>query len=156
MRRKDREITDPDQIRQIIQASLCCRLGFCDRGQAHIVPMNFGYEEENGRQIFYFHSAAEGRKIDLIGGGASVGFELDTNFQLHPAEKACEFSAAFQSVIGTGHISIVEDEAQKRHGLQCIMAHLSGRDGWDFSQEMVDRIAVLQLEVEMLSCKEHK
>ena len=45
MRRKDREITDPGKIREIIAACDCCRLGFCDGGRAYIVPLDFGFVE---------------------------------------------------------------------------------------------------------------
>ena len=66
MRRKDREVTDAGKIREAIEASHCCRLGFYDEGEVYIVPMNFGYTEEEEKRIFYFHSAKEGRKVDLI------------------------------------------------------------------------------------------
>ena len=75
MRRTDREITDAEKITQIIQTCHCCRLGFCDNGAVYIVPLNFGYAEENGKRVFYFHSAKSGRKLDLIAGTPSVGFE---------------------------------------------------------------------------------
>ena len=68
MRRTDREITDAEKITQIIQTCHCCRLGFCDNGAVYIVPLNFGYAEENGKRVFYFHSAKSGRKLDLIAG----------------------------------------------------------------------------------------
>ena len=80
MRRTDREITDAEKITQIIQTCHCCRLGFCDNGAVYIVPLNFGYAEENGKRVFYFHSAKSGRKLDLIAGAPSVGFELDVNY----------------------------------------------------------------------------
>lgn len=60
MRRTDREITDAEKITQIIQTCHCCRLGFCDNGAVYIVPLNFGYAEENGKRVFYFHSAKAG------------------------------------------------------------------------------------------------
>ncbi len=53
MRRTDREITDAEKITQIIQTCHCCRLGFCDNGAVYIVPLNFGYAEENGKRVFY-------------------------------------------------------------------------------------------------------
>ena len=52
MRRTDREITDAEKITQIIQTCHCCRLGFCDNGAVYIVPLNFGYAEENGKRVF--------------------------------------------------------------------------------------------------------
>lgn len=42
MRRKDREITEPAKIREIIEASHCCRLGFFDGKEVYIVPLSFG------------------------------------------------------------------------------------------------------------------
>ena len=64
MRRKNREVTDRARIEEIIRSCHVCRLGFVDDGRAYIVPMNFGYVEEDGKYVFYFHSAKEGRKID--------------------------------------------------------------------------------------------
>ena len=86
MRRKDREITDFKQIMEIIDRCDCCRVGFCDDGQVYIVPLNFGYAEENGKLTFYFHGAKEGRKIDLIGKAPKVGFEMDTDHKLNEGE----------------------------------------------------------------------
>lgn len=155
MRRTDREVTDPEKIRRIISDAHCCRLGFSDHGSVYIVPMSFGFEEAEGNRIFYFHSAKSGRKVDLIGQGTRVGFELDTGYSLNPGAEACKFSASFQSVIGVGTISPVEDLPGKIYALQQIMDHYSRKDAWDFSPAMLDRIAVFKLEAEELSCKEH-
>ncbi len=151
MRRKDREITDIAKIEQIINACDCCRLGFCDEGGAYIVPLNFGYA--NG--TFYFHGAYEGRKIDLIRKTSSAGFELDTGHKLNTGENACSFAFAFQSVIGRGFVSIVRDIAEKKGGLQLIMAHYSERNDFQFSDEMADSVCVFKLHVETMTCKEH-
>ena len=104
MRRQDREVTDPGKIDRVIAACHCCRLGFCDQGKAYIVPLNFGYAVEDGKYVFYFHGAKEGRKIDLIRAGGTVGFELDTHYKLNEGDSACAYSARFQSVIGTGSV----------------------------------------------------
>ena len=97
MRRTDREITDAEKITQIIQTCHCCRLGFCDNGAVYIVPLNFGYAEENGKRVFYFHSAKSGRKLDLIAGTPSVGFELDVRKPagIPPGFKALSARGAF-------------------------------------------------------------
>lgn len=60
MRRKDREITDPERIRDIVERCACCRIGFYDNGEVYIVPLNFGYEIGEHGYVFYFHGAAEG------------------------------------------------------------------------------------------------
>lgn len=155
MRRKDREVTDNGKINEIISNCHCCRLGFYDDGQVYIVPLNFGYKEKEGVRTFYFHGAKEGRKIDLISKTQSAGFELDTDYKLHEGETACQYSARFQSIIGTGRVSFIEDMAEKESALQAIMLHNSGRDDWDFSDSMINSICAFKLEVEEISCKEH-
>lgn len=86
MRRKDREVTDEARIDEIISRCNCCRIGFNDSGEVYIVPLNFGYVKQDGRRTFYFHSAKDGRKIDLVKDGYEVGFEMDCGYELHPGE----------------------------------------------------------------------
>lgn len=156
MRRKDREITDPEKIREIIADCQCCRVAFCDQGKAYIVPLSFGYTEQDGKFVFYFHSAQEGRKLDLIRRTGYAGFEMDTHYKLNESETACGWSARFRSVIGGGRVSIVEAETEKREGLQFIMGHLTGKDQWEFDENMLKAVCVFKLEVEELACKEHQ
>lgn len=156
MRRKDREITDPMKIKEIISDCQCCRLAFCDQGKAYIVPLSFGCAEQDGKLVFYFHSAQEGRKIGLIRQTGYAGFEMDTHYKLNESEQACGYSARFRSVIGGGRVSIVETEAEKREGLQTIMRHLTGKGQWEFDEKMLKVVCVFKLEVEELACKEHQ
>lgn len=155
MRRSDREVTDPKQIRDIIDHCTCCRLGFWDGQEVYILPLNFGYEEADGKRVFYFHSAKEGRKIDLIAKAPRVGFELDTNYKLNEAETACGHSARFQSIIGTGTVRFVTEEDERRSALCSLMRHNTGRADWAFTSEMLNAVAVYRLDVETLSAKKH-
>lgn len=156
MRRKDREVRDEALISEIIRQCHCCRLGFCEDGEAYIVPLNFGCKQEAGERSFYFHSAGEGRKIDLIRKAGVVGFEMDTGYCLNEGEIACAYSAAFQSIIGRGRVSFVETMQEKQAALQCIMHHSTGRDDWFFSDDMLHQVCVFKLEVIELSCKVHE
>lgn len=155
MRRKDREITDFAKIQQIILNCNCCRIGFNDDGNVYIVPLNFGYLFENEKHIFYFHSAKDGRKIELIKQNPYVGFELDTNYKLNTADIACAYSARFQSIIGDGEISFIENSDEKIKGLTEIMKHNTGKIEWTFSEEILKEVCVFKLIVKNLSCKEH-
>ena len=114
MRRKDREVSDKEKIRRIISECYCCRLGFNDNGEIYIIPLNFGFDFKDERLTFYFHGAKEGRKIDLIKKTTSVGFELDTNYRLEKGNIACEYTAGFQSIIGTGEICLIEEKEEKK------------------------------------------
>ena len=48
MRRKDREVTDRNQIAAIMDSCDTCRLGLTDGQVPYIVPLSFGYEWPDG------------------------------------------------------------------------------------------------------------
>ncbi|MDE5820191.1 MAG: pyridoxamine 5'-phosphate oxidase family protein [Lachnospiraceae bacterium] len=156
MRRNDREVTDLMKIENIISRCTCCRIGFHDEGEVYIVPLSFGYAAKGDTYIFYFHGAKEGRKIDLIKKNPVVGFEMDTNYALNEADLACGYSARFQSIIGSGVISIVSEIEEKKSGLSLIMEHHTGKQDWNFDEKKVNAVTVFKLEVTKMSCKEHE
>ena len=153
MRRKDREVKDKALIEQFIAKEQIIRIAFYDNGDLYIVPLNYGFIYENNKYVFYFHGAKAGRKFELSKSSPMVGFEIDGEYELLQADVACKNSAKFQSVIGTGRLSIIEDYEEKIKGLNVLMNHISGKSEWDYSKDMVNAVAVFRLEVDKLSCK---
>lgn len=156
MRRKDREVTDKQKIEEIIASCDCCRIGFWDKEEVYIVPLNFGYTKQDGQYTFYFHGAKEGRKFDLLQSAPRVGFEMDTGYALVPGEDAASCSARFQSIIGNGVAEIVQEPSERIAGLSAIMRHYTGENITDFPKSALDATCVCKLTVESLSCKEHE
>ena len=157
MRRRDREITDNEKIKEIIKACDCCRLGLNDNGKVYIVPLNFGFTEENEKYTFYFHGAKTGRKLDIIKQNNYAGFEFDTNHEIYTkGDKACDYTARFQSIIGNGKITIIENSNEKMKALLELMKHNTGKSEWEFDERMIKAVTVFKLEVEEMSCKEHE
>lgn len=155
MRRKDREVLDPALIKEIIEKCDCCRLGFYDEGEIYILPLSFGYSEQGDEKIFYFHGAKLGRKVDLVSKSPQVGFELDTYYKLQEDENPCEYSARFQSIIGTGQVMPIENKEEKIIALKSIMVHTSQKDHWEFTEAMINSVFVFKLLVKEMSCKYH-
>lgn len=154
MRRKDREVTDPVKIREILNKCTHCRLGLWDGEEVYIVPMNFGWEESEGAYTLFFHCAGVGRKLDILRANPKAGFQMDTDFELRPHELACEHSAGFASIIGTGTVAFASTPEEKRAGLTSIMNHTTGRKReWTFPDASVNRVTVLKMKVEKLSAK---
>lgn len=154
MRRSDRAVTDPARILEIVAACTCCRLGLCDEGRAYVVPLNFGFVERDGHYTLYFHSAMEGRKIDLIRKTGWAAFEMDRGHELVPGASSHQCSARYQCVMGGGPVALLENREEKKAGLAALMLHDTGTDQWEFEDAMVDKTAVIRLEVEELTAKE--
>ncbi len=152
MRRKDREITDKKRIEEFIAREQILRIAFYDEGDIYIVPLNYGYSFDE-QYTFYFHGAKAGRKYELAKSRPSVGFEIDGNYTLLESEEACDFSATFQSVVGMGKFSLVEDIDEKIVGLNTIMKQTTSKGDWHYSNEMLEAVAVFRLDVDKLSCK---
>lgn len=155
MIRKDREITDINQIYKIMDNCICCRLGFYDESEVYIVPLNFGYEHTNTSTVLYFHGAKVGKKINLISKVPSVGFEMDTDYKLNEGETACAYSAKFKSIIGTGKASFIKDKDEKEKALKAIMYHNTNKNEWQFTDTMLNSVCVFKVVVDKLSCKSH-
>ena len=157
MRRKDREVTDLSQLEKIIQQCDCIHLGLLDGDSPYVVPMNFGYERAGDQFTFYMHAASEGKKLSLIKANPNASFCMDTGHGLVKGEVPCSWSFLYESVMGRGRINLVQEPEEKRRGLQAAMAHYSGsRELLEFPDAMMNRVAILKLEAENLTGKQHK
>ena len=100
MRRKDREITDFNEIIEIIRKCDCCRLAFNDKDFPYIVPLNFGLHVDGDKVELYFHCAKEGTKLDLIRQDNRATFEMDCGHRFIMYEERMSCTMGYESVIG--------------------------------------------------------
>ncbi|NLK87907.1 MAG: pyridoxamine 5'-phosphate oxidase family protein [Clostridiaceae bacterium] len=128
MRRKDREVTDINDISSIIDKCKVCHLGMIDKGTPYVVPLNFGYLIDGDSLTLYFHSAKEGRKIDILNDNTSVCFEMSCEGELGLSENPCNSGYYYESVIGFGHAQFVGDIDEKCMSLSLLMKHQSNQD----------------------------
>ena len=112
MRRFDKLITDSQIIEKILNESSICRIGFSIDGEAHIVPVNFGYRDNK----LFIHSATGGSKIDFIKKNNRVCFEMELDHEIITGKAACDWTTKYRSIIGYGDISIIDDSSQKNSG----------------------------------------
>ena len=156
MRRQDRKVTDETVVQSVLDQAEVVHIGLYDKGQVYVVPLNYGWSEEEGKYTLYCHSAHEGRKIDLISNGACVGFSMECGVKVVGAPAACDFSTCYKSIIGDGQASLVQTLEEKRAGMQAIMAHYAHQEHWDFPEPLLKQIQVIRIKVENLSCKVHR
>ena len=145
MRRKDREVTDLQQIEQIIAGCKVCHVAMADQGMPYIVPMNFGHEMAGDELALYFHCAKEGRKLDILKKNDNVCFELCIEGEpVYAKETPCNSGYYYQSVIGNGKMEIVSDVQEKCKGLSLLLKQVAEAEVV-FGKEQADTVCVLKI-----------
>ena len=152
MRRNEREITSRADIDAVIRRCQVCRLGLADGGEPYVVPLCFGYDGGT----LYFHAARDGRKLDLMRRNSRVCFESDIVEEIIEASTACGWGMQFQSVLGTGTASTVEDPEEKRRALALIMTQYAGDRPFTFPEEAIDGTAVFLVKIDSIAGKQSK
>ena len=148
MRKKDREITDIDEIERIIKKAIRCRIGLVDNDEPYVVPVSFGYE----RNALYFHSALEGRKVELIKKNNKICFEIDTDVEVVKGKKPCAWTMKYRSVIGVGRAYILGNDEEKSHGLKLIMRQYT-EGNFSFPKSALDSVLVVRVDIESITGK---
>lgn len=148
MRRKEREVVDKEEIFEIIDRCDVVHLAMVDEGKPYVVALNFGYERVGDELVLYFHSAGEGKKMDILQKNPSVYFEMDCGHQLVPGtkENPCAYGWKYQSVMGSGEVEFIHDHQEKTRVLNLLVQH-GGRiaDSFEYPEAMLDRVAIYQV-----------
>lgn len=152
MRRKDREITDMNEILSIIGKCEVCRLALFDEEYPYILPLNFGYSYENNQLKLYFHGAKEGKKLDLIARNPRAAFEMDCSHELVTGPEACDYSMNYESVCGNGIITPL-DQNRTEYALRMLMKQYTEDSSLMFNAAYLKAVAVFELSVENITCK---
>ena len=148
MRRKDRQVSDPGEIFDMVYRCQVLRLALPDNDAPYVVPLSFGVEQKDDKLVFYTHGAKIGRKMELIGEGVTVGVELDRFLGYGGAGP--HSTAYYESIVGAGRAELVEGE-EAVHGLGLLMEHC-GREKQDFTS-CLPHTAVLRITVDSYSAK---
>ncbi len=148
MRRNDKEIKDTREMESIINRSDVCRIALCENNSPYIVPVCFGYRDN----CLYFHSAASGKKIDIIKKNNRVCFEFDIHGELIKSKNPCDWDVKYCSVIGSGRAFIIEEFEGKTKALNIIAGHYSS-DTFEYLKNSVDNATVIKVEIENITGK---
>ncbi len=153
MRRTEREMTDPEQIRDVLRGAKYVSLALCRENEPYIVTMNYGYDEP--QNALYMHCAQEGLKLEFIAQNPTVcGTAIEDRGYLHG-----ECAHAFRSVVFWGEIHVVEELEEKKHALQVMLDHLEDdpvrvRAEQLKTDKAYERVAILRLDMRDISGKE--
>jgi len=148
MRRKDREITDINEKLTIIQKCKVCRIGLSENNFPYVIPLNYGYTFEKEILTLFFHSAPEGKKLDIIKKNNDACFEIDCDSKLIEGEQACNYGYAYKSIIGFGKIEIIENPDEKIYALNMLMKHQTEKDiAHKFTNDQIKNVCAYKMVV---------
>ena len=151
MRLSKKEVTELSAIEKILRTGKTCQLAFTAEPAPYLVTLNYGYHDG----ALYFHSAAEGRKIDLIKENREVSFTVALDLGLVKGAIACDWSVRFQSVVGHGKISLLESPEEKRQGLDLFMGQYSDAE-FSYPDKMIQATAVFKLVINEMTVKQSR
>jgi len=155
MRRKDREITAIDDKIAVLAQCKVCRLGLSENNYPYIIPLNYGYVYEDSKLTLFFHSAKEGKKIEIIQKNNNACFEIDCDEKLIEGEKACNYSYEFKSIIGFGKIEFLKTTDEKIKALNLLMKHQTGKEiEYKFTENELDKVCIYKMLVEEFTGKQ--
>ncbi len=150
MRRKDKQVSDPNVILGVFSSGKVCRLAMVEDGEPYVVPVNYGYADN----ALHIHSAAVGRKIDILKRHGRVCFEIESPVEIVEHTEPCQWGARARSLVGYGTAEIVTDPHDKRHSLDVIMQHYGRLGANAYDPKQLESVVVIRVAIESVTCKQ--
>ena len=139
MRRRDREVTDSNEIIHILDTGKVLHLGLVDQGKPYIVPMNYGY-------------ILEGDKLDIIRNNSDCCVKIECDVQPLSGKVACQYGCCYYSFDGFGTAKIVEVSQEKIKALSVLMKTQTGKD-FEFNEKLVSIVSVIRIDCDYYTAK---
>ncbi|MFX0064129.1 MAG: pyridoxamine 5'-phosphate oxidase family protein [Candidatus Hermodarchaeota archaeon] len=116
IRRKEKAITDKDEMSKILQIAQYITIAMCKDNQPYLVTLSHGYDKD--RHCIFFHCAREGKKIDYLAANSIVWGQalVDEGY----VQGACDHLYATTQF--KGRVTFIEDIEEKKHAL-AVMIH---------------------------------
>ena len=109
---------DPDAVRRVLAAAQYMALAMAKDGDPYLVSLSTGYDEE--RNALYFHSAAEGKKLDYMRANSEVWGQVVQDHSY--AEGDCHHRYA--AVMFRGRVRFLESLEEKRRAIGTMISQL--------------------------------
>jgi nitroimidazol reductase NimA-like FMN-containing flavoprotein (pyridoxamine 5'-phosphate oxidase superfamily) len=151
LRRKEKEIKDPDEMMAILAHSQFVTVAMCRGEEPYLVTLSNGYDK--ARNAIYFHCAREGKKIEILKANDRVWGQaiVDRGY----SHGHCDH--LFDSVQFAGRVRFIEDAGEKRRALEVMTRQLEREPekvlAAQVTDESVARVCIGRIDIEFLSGK---
>ena len=152
VRRKDREITDRDVLKQVLGSTKYVTVALSMDKEPYLVSLSHGYDEATN--CLYFHCADEGKKLVYMKANSRVWGQAVLDFGV---TDECDY--AYTSVHFRGKASMIEDLREKQHAIEVLVRQLSENPEEKLAKikpEKLARTAMGRIDIEYMSGKQHR
>ena len=118
IRRKDKEITDPKQMKKILKTTNYVTLAMVKDGEPYLVSLSHAYNE--AKHCIYIHSASDGKKLEYLRANPMVWGQALLD---HGYNKG-ECSHLYASVMFKGRVEFIDDVEEKRGVFKAMILQL--------------------------------
>ena len=149
VRRKDREISDPEEMRKVLKTTQYVTVALCMDNEPYLVSLSHGYDET--KNCIYFHCAPEGKKLvyqkvnNRVWGQAVLDFGVTDE---------CDY--VYTSVHFRGKMNLISDLSEKQHAIEVLVRQLSLDPEKKLAQikpEKLEKTTVGRIDIESMTGK---
>ena len=151
IRRKEKTITDNNQMKKILQHTKYITIAMCDKNEPYLITLTHGYESEHN--VIYFHCASEGKKIDILKKNNIVWGQalIDKGY----IEGKCD--QLWATVMFRGMVSFIADADEKRHALKVMIKQQEKNPEQVMKKQITEkslkRVNIGRIDIEYMSGK---
>jgi nitroimidazol reductase NimA-like FMN-containing flavoprotein (pyridoxamine 5'-phosphate oxidase superfamily) len=152
MQKQEREITDENEITQILLRGKYATIAMCRSNEPYIVTLSYGYDKD--ANCLYFHTALQGLKLYFLSQNPFVCATVIDDRNYAPNL----YKYAYASVVLFGKMSVVADPEEKKHGMTVLLNQLENDPQPGHERNLNDdsayeKLVVLKLKIEEITGK---
>jgi uncharacterized protein len=152
VRRKEREITDIYEMRQVLKNTKYVTVALCMDNEPYLVAINHGYDQTNN--CLYFHCAPEGKKLVYAKANPKVWGQAVLDFGV---TDECDYS--YSSVQFSGKLGLINESTEKRHALEVLVRQVALNPESKLAKikpEKIEKTTIGRIDITYLSGKKHQ
>lgn len=154
IRRKEKAITNIDEMKQIIQLVDHITIALCKENEPYLVTLNHGYDPK--QNCIYFHCASKGKKMDILKENNLVWGQalIDKGY----VQGKCDHLYATTQF--KGRVTLITDFDEKRAALLNMINKIDKNPEEvirkQITEESVKNITIGRIDIEYMSGKQAK
>jgi len=152
--RRDDMVMGENEMMEVIEQQSYLMLALCRDGEPYLATVNYAYDAEH--RCFYFHCAAEGKKVDFMKANPVVlGQILDDRGYL---SEECDY--AYRTVQFRGRVTFLSSREEKMSALLMMLSQLEKHPDEVrekvLTESKLETVAVGKIRIEEMSGKKNE